>query len=506
MHTNRSPHRKWLIASAAMSILAVIQRGAGLILMIFLARILDARGVGVYAFTQSTSQTFYGFGRLGVDLGMQVSLASLDLKRDREKMEQLLGQSLTIFLAIAVAVGLVMALFAGFIASQIFDATELAPFVLAAAVLFAGQVFSQYAYSVFSGLNSFPIYSRLALVASLMTMVIVIGGAFWGGPVGASWGLAVAQVLTAIYFLIRLARLFKALGIQIQLRLPSGAVAGIFKIGFPFYAGGLFLIPVEFMNMALLSRSLGVAALSDLRITQALMSIASFLPTAIAGPALTFLTERHSVGEGRASFLVQLKVVWLLIIVVAIGLVAVWPFAVRAVFGAGFDVAQAVGVLSVVGLIPTMLLSVMHGSLMARRRSNALFGIGVVHAVVLAFFGWSLIHRYGLAGFLMSQAASALVGVGLTYYTLCAEDASLKPTRWMGWLCAVTVFIVGAISLDIAIDSNQIYRLVAALFILSIFTVIASKCVITDDERRAIFESSFGVLERLRSKFMPSER
>jgi O-antigen/teichoic acid export membrane protein len=500
---SRPAGRAWLIGAAAMTALAVVQRGAGLIAMTVLARVFDTRDLGAYAFTQSTSQTFYGLARLGADAGMHVGLAGLDMRKDKERASQFLGEGFSVFLAIAVSVSIAMAALAHPIASRLFGAWDLTRYVYAAAALFAAQTMSQYAYIAFAGLNAFRAYSRVTMLSAVLTMAIVIVCAFRGGAIAAVWGLVGAQAVAVGMLTLSLARLFKTRGLVFRARRPSGAAGSMLRLGLPFYAGGLLLIPVDFANLAHLSRSVGVESLGDLRVTQALVSLAAALPTAIAGPTVTFLTERHAAGEGAAGLILQLKVIWSLAIAVAIALAAIWPFAIAVAFGSGFEAARTVGVLALTGFFSSMLLTVVQGGLLAQRKSGALFWIGAFHAVTLAALGWALIKSHGLAGYLVAQGGATAVGFVLTFLVLRHDDPSLKIAPWMAWLLGPTVMIVGLIALDTMYEESALVRILAAATAWAVFALILLTRVFAASERRALWMTVRLLAYRLRAAIMP---
>ena len=72
----------------------------------------------------------------------------------------------------------------------------------------------------------------------------------------------------------------------------AGGAAAMLDLGSPIYVRGLGLI-VECLSLAVAQvRGRGLA-------------------TAIAGPSMTLLTERHAVGESASSLLLQLEASWL---------------------------------------------------------------------------------------------------------------------------------------------------------------------------------------------------
>ncbi len=466
--------------------LGLMQRGAGLVAITLLARILDQRGLGAYALAQSTSQTFYGFARVGADAGLHIHIANTNFPEGKAKVEALLGEGLAIFLGIAAAGTAIILLLADTIASNLFAAPELAPFVVAGAVFFVSQAASQYCYSTFAGLNAFTPYARLTTITSLLVPTLGVSGGLAFGAIGAVWGAAGMSLLAALALAVLLWRELALRGLRVRLMLPSRQAAAMLSVGFPLYASGLFLIPVEFFNSGLLSQVAGVAALGELRVTQSLTSVASMIPVAMAGPITSHLAAKLDTDNGPEPALFQLKAIWVLSLCIAIPLAAIWPVAVAIVFGGAYQQAQSVGVLALAGFIPMMLLTVLTGALLAIRRSMPLFAIGGLQALILATCAWVLIASQGLAGLFAAQAAGMLVAALASALALARQfDAPFFRT-WMVPLSLLTVIVTGLLFADVVFTETLPARLAIAFGLMCLLIVVVLVFVVTRDDRARI--------------------
>ncbi|MEJ6021312.1 lipopolysaccharide biosynthesis protein [Ramlibacter sp. PS4R-6] len=476
--------RIWLLGAAAMSVLALVQRASGFAVMFVLSRVLDARGLGAYAFTQSTSQAAYGLARLGLDAGMHVGLAGADPGKDGERMERLLGEGFTVFVAIAAGGAAVLSIFAGPLAARLFDAPQLEPFVHAAAAVFACQAMAQYAYIAFAGLNRFGVHSRVMMVSAALMVAAVSLAAWLGGPLAAAWALAAAQLGSLGLSAAALARVLRECGLAFRPLWPRGAAASMLRVGLPFYAGGLFLVPVDFANLGYLTRTGGVETLADLRVAQALSAVAAALPTAMAGPTITFLTERSAQGEWSSGLRLQLKAIAMLAVATAIVLATIWPGAIGLAFGWSFEAGRTVGVLALAAFIPIALLGVLQGGLLAQGASQALFWTGVLHAGCLAALGWLWVGPLGLAGFLAAQAAAAVIALLATVAVLLHRDRSVldAPTAW-ALATAIAAVVLIAVTAATAAGLDWRVRAFAGVAAAGCFAFVAARRVLTARER-----------------------
>lgn len=494
-------HRGWVGGAAAMFALIFFQRGLGLITTTVLARLFNAGGLGAYAFTQSVAQSLGGWARLGLDAGTHVVLAGT-ADTDRVRTEAVVGQALTLTMMVALVAGAGIAMSASVIATRMFGAPSLVIFVYPAALLFVAQIGSQGLYAIFAGLGAFPQYARTVMLGSLGSLVFSLIGAGALGPLGAAWGFAFAQITLFALLTARMIRVLGTREVRLRLMLPGPAVKEVFKIGLPFYAGTLLTLPADFSALALLGRVGGVEALGELRVSQAMMTAASALPAALAAPLITHLSARHAVGEVTQATVLQTKAVWSLALLIALGLMIVWPLAIELIFGADFPLARSVGELAIASFVPMMILTVLQGALFARGQAAFMFGLGVVHASAIVLGTQLLIPRYGLVGYFSAQGFS--YGV-VAIATAIAFARAVRPPSWVLALVLLTLALGGALAADIAYDFEIAERMIVGAVGVGVTLFTAARWVLSASERLRVLEAvaqvsaSFGTA--LNSKF-----
>lgn len=476
-----------MLANAAFMLsLLLLQRAAGFLSTAILARFLGQTGLGSYAVAQSASQTFYGLSRLGADAGLHVSLAKLETPADRERIEAILGEGLFIFAALAITVGAAMTGLAGPIATRLFGAPDIAAFVRAGAGLFACQMLGQYCYTAFAGLHAFQNYSRAMALGSLLTLLAVCAGAFAGGALTASCSLLLAQTATTAFLGLALYKECRDRRIRLSVRLPGRESSDMLRLGLPFYASGLMLIPVEFACLGWLGSAHGVASLGDLRVTQSLLSIATLVPQALAGPMISHFSGTSKPEAAIAQILDQVKGVWILALATVAGLAAIWPWAIALFFGSQFGGAAQVGQLALLTLLPMLVGTVLTSGLLAMRRSGALLVIGTAQALVLFTLAPGLIGTLGLAGFFIGQTLSFVVAVAGWFVALSRTSETSLRRFWMLPLLALTLMIVVLIAADAAFVTPLWLRGVAAIAAGAILLTTVNAAVISAGDRQRI--------------------
>lgn len=477
--------RAVVINTVIMGTVAVLQRSLGLIGTTVLARILDPGGLGAFAFTQSLAQSAWGMGRIGIDAGLHVRLARSTAPQD---ISQFLGEGLTVFLAIAAAVAVLMVALAGPIAAGLYGAPELTVFVAIAAALFIGQALCQYAYVSFAGLHNFIVYSKRIVAGTALSVALGVAGAFAAGPLGAAAGFAVGRALTALMLLSGLVGLARAKGARIRPQRPSGRTGAMLTLGLPFYGSGLCLIPAEIVAMGAMSRALGVDALGDLRVILALVAVVQILPQALAGPIASHLAEREAAerGDGAAAALGQCRAIWVVALVGTIALAAVWPYAIVVIFGPAYALAREIGQMSLIAFIPTVITAPLTAALLATTVTKALFPIGVVQGVILLAIALPGIETIGMPAFFLGQAAAATAAFALHLWALKGAliGPALRP--FMLVLLALSAVVAGLLVIDANIDETVWQRLTVAGAMLVLTLTLSWRFAFNRAERSAI--------------------
>lgn len=478
-----SPTRRLAVGALAMFSLAVLQRGLGLVAVTVLARLLEPRGLGAYNFASSSSQTFQGLTRLGIDAGLHVELAASSPPADKTRIEEALGEAFGMTLGITLFAAIAMVGLAEVIADRLFAAPDLASFMKIGAVLMLGQCFAQICYIGFAGLNAFPAYSRVAMICAVLSIASVVAGAVAAGAYGGAVALAAAQLVTSALLFWSLKRECARRGLVLWPRVPTRKTLRLLNIGFPFYLGILWLIPVDFYALGLLSRSAGVEVLGQLRVVQALMALVTVLPNALSGPLVTYLTERHAAGAGPGALRLQLRLIWVIALILAITLASIFPPAIEFIFGPSFGYAGRVGVLAIAPFIATMLLNVVQGGLLAERRSLALFWIGAIMAGCHAGLAYLLVPEHGLMGYFTSQGVAYGLGAAITGLWLFRSFSLGSQAVWKWVLLIATALTVGLLVIASSIEFDWKTRIMASASLLVLVLVSCWLGVFSREER-----------------------
>jgi O-antigen/teichoic acid export membrane protein len=476
--------------------LAVIQRGTGFISIFILSRILDPKGLGIYAFTLSTAQALYGVARLGLEAGLLVSVSKLNLSAESVRAQQVLAEALGMFLFIA-AVGVTLFSICSLLISEfVFGAPDLQLFVIASSFMMATQVVSQYFYSVYTGIGAAAPYAKAVSLTSLAGLVLIFVGATVWGAMGAVVAAMLGSTSTIVLLGWRLRRELAPLGLLLQASWPSVQIWELLRLGFPFYLAGLLVTPAEFWFVGFLSRIEGVEALGQLRVVQAIMGLAMLLPAALSGPLISDLSRRMDCEGGAKPILAQLRIVWGISLLIAIVIATVWPLLVGLIFGSSYELARSVGGLAVLAFVPSMLLGVLTSGFIASRRAGVTIAMAAMQIFALVICGPVLVSSMGLVGYLFSQAVQFHVGVlgGLALLSVYFNEGTFRV--WMFPLGVITIVLAGLLLIDVELKVGIFVRLLVGLGLLIVF-VLAAAIIFTPAERANLRVSLISGLKQL---------
>lgn len=482
-----------LLSIVAMLVFSIFRRALGLVSISVLTRVLTPAEVGVYAFTQSTGQTFVGVLRLGALQGLHVMIARrMAGDTPAPDLGALIGGGAILCSGIAAAGSGLMVLLAGPIAAHVFGQPELAPYVIVAAVFFAGQFLSQAAYVGFAGMGRFVEYTYHATAVGIAVVATTILGALLYGVQGAVWGFAGMTLAGAPIYAFGLLRALRSADIRLRFSPQRDHIRQIFGIGLPFYAAGVFLIPVEYWSQGLVSRFGGLGALADLRVILTLMAVVQMIPQAISGPIISLFSERegHKAGSGAASAFEHMRWLWIFALASGAILAAIWPLAVTILFGIGFPEAARMGQLAIVAFIPTIVGTSLSAGILVGGRTLPLVFVGIVQAAVMIGMALALVERLGLAGFFLAQAGAATTAVVLWFAVLGLQARQRPSMPWIVPLALATLVLWSVLALDAAVAEPVWLRLIFGTIGVSAFVAIIALTALSAAERQTLLENA----------------
>lgn len=315
-----------------------------LIAGVFVARLLGKEGFGALGTVQNTVIMFQVFAGFGMGLTATKHVAQFRAQDPRRA-----GRIIALSGAFsAVAAGLIcvlLCLLAPWLAGRLLAAPTLAADLRVSSVmLFFGTLLGTHSGAL-AGFEAFDTIARANLVASALSLPVVIGGAMLWGVTGAVWGLGISMTINWLLIWRALHRHARSASVPMDLTGLSGEWGIVWGFGLPALLAGVVVVPVNWLCTALLvNRADGYAEMGIFNAANQWRVAALQLPILLGQVVTPMLVEQ--LGEGdpapfRRLVRLTLKVNALVTVPAILVLIALSPF-IMSLYGPGFEGAAPV--------------------------------------------------------------------------------------------------------------------------------------------------------------------
>ena len=384
---------------------AMIARGLGLIASVVAARLLGREGFGELGAIQTTVAMFSAFAGFGLGLTSTKHVAEC-----REENPARAGRIITLSGYMAAISGAIMALCLLLFATPLAKHSLAAPHLSGLLQVSAGLIFlgalNGAQVGALSGLEAFKTIARVNLWNGLASFPILIAGVWWGGLMGAVWGLVaslgVNWLLNHFALRVEARRAGVPLGVA---ELRNGAwrreSSVLWRFSLPAMLCSFMVLPVHWLCTALLAHQpAGYAEMGVFNAANQWRTAILFVPQAMAGIVLPALAGLH--GErNRARYL---RVFWNNVALIggvaaalALGVVLFSDVIIRS-YGAGFSEGRATLILLSLSAVVLSINQVLGVDLISRGQMWQVFGCNTAWALTLLGLAWWLVPMHGARG------------------------------------------------------------------------------------------------------------
>lgn len=397
---------------------AVIFQGTTLILTIFLSNLLGPAGLATYAVTQNTVTAISSVAQAGLALSASTFIAKYHLRDDGLARQVLIFCLITTF-ALGCALGGILAITSGEVASRIFGNRDLSVMILIATVTlpFAATVLTQ--VGVLNGLARYTSQFWSAAISSALLFAAAGGGALIGGAVGAALGFAGATILrAAILQWIVATRMPPIVEDRPRFRVVWERI-GSFAI--PAGLAGLSLTPSTWIASALLVNFKGLEELGIFLAALSIRSAVAFLPQQIGTTFLPYFLRLDGDVEGNEARYSNK----ILALMVGVAVVVSAPFAlfgseILSIFGREFSAAATMLDILLLGVVVESASLALSNRYAARERMwPVLLLYTFPKDILLVIAAYLLIPQWAGLGLAIAYLSSAIYG--LLSYILIAK-------------------------------------------------------------------------------------
>jgi O-antigen/teichoic acid export membrane protein len=193
---------------------AVISRVVGLAGTIWLAHILKRRGFGEFSIVQGTVAMFGVFAGLG--LGQAITKHVAEFRHtDPGRAGRILCLAMKVTAVTALTMSILLVVLAPWLARVTLGAAHLATAIQVGAAILLLTAVNGAQSGALAGLEAFKMTATLNLIGGLVSVPLMIAGAFMGGLYGGLIGLSAALLINWALFRMALHREARRAGIPI---------------------------------------------------------------------------------------------------------------------------------------------------------------------------------------------------------------------------------------------------------------------------------------------------
>ncbi len=392
---------------------ALIARGLGLVAAVFTARLLGREGFGELGAIQSTVAMFSAFAGFG--LGLTATKHVAECRTDDPARA---GRIITLSAVVSAIFGAIMALgillLAGPLAKHSLAAPHLSGLLqVSAGLIFLGAL-NGAQVGALSGLEAFKTTARVNLWNGLASFPILLAGVWWGGLLGAVWGLVASLGVNWLLNHFAIHAESRRAGVPLGFdglrhgawRRESGV---LWRFSLPAMLCSLMVLPVHWLCTALLAHQpAGYAEIGVFNAANQWRTAILFVPQAMAGivlPALAGLHGEHNRGHYLRIFWSNVALIAGVAASLALGVVLFSGDIIRS-YGASFSEGRATLILLALSAVVLSINQVLGVDLISRGQMWQGLACNAAWAAAALTSAYWLVPKYGAFGLAMSSLVS----------------------------------------------------------------------------------------------------
>jgi len=471
--------RRYVRAALQTGVGGVVSRVLQGFTPIILARYLGPKDFGVYALVLSLVGIMAAFSPLGQDTALEKFLPEYALK-DPKCGGAILANTLILFSAVLAAVCLAFYFLSGWIASALYHEASLGSVFRFSALLILVLSLFNLSSSAVAGLQDFKTYSFAMVVRGAMFLglgwlgVCLLG--FYGALLGQLLAGAAGLGLLAAATLRGSRRRFAGF---VRPHFSKSLMREIFGLAFPAFLTGLLVAPAYWWANTLLARHAGFVQVGIFSVAFSLMQLILLVPCNLSIPAVSFLSETHSRGQGFGALVgANFRLMWAITLPIAAAFALLSRPLIHITFGPQFGpAAPLLVVMSFAGLLMILNSVVV----------NACYGRGYIWQAFFFHLGWLGLFLALAYGLIPVWGAMGLACAFVFSYAPLALCNSLYASRWLGarFSKLPTVLFLTAIAIAVTITLRLVVHGTMLLAMGGVMTLalVAAEWVWVFDER-----------------------
>ena len=386
---------------------AVISRGLMLAASIVLARVLGKKGFGELGIIQATVgmlQIFAGFA-----LGLTATKYVAEYRtKDPARAGRVIALSGITTACTAAGIAVMLLVLAPYLSSGILKAPHLTNMLrVGSLMLFLGGINGAQTGAL-SGFEAFKTIAHVNLAAGLLSFPLMVLGVYWGGLVGAVWGLNASLAANWVVNHFALRKEARLAGVPLRLRGCWQEREILVTFSLPSVLGGIVLAPVTWVCSAILVRQEnGFSEMGIFNAANQWRTAILFLPGILGQVALPLLTNLYGEGKHSEYHKVLRHNIYIsgAVTLLAATILSAGSWFIMGIYGEGFAIGYPVLILLSISAVLMAINNVIGQVIASMGKMWAGFALNLLWASVLIFCTW-IWRTLGAVGFGLATLVS----------------------------------------------------------------------------------------------------
>ena len=276
---------------------SLVSKGTNFFCIALIAKILGPEIFGEYNVVQTTTGMFGTIAGLGLGMAATKLIAEWKMK-DGKIVGEFIGSLYSLSLITSIVVTMLFFSLSSEIASSLQNNEKLILLFQITSFIVIFDSLSGIQYGILAGFESFKLLSIINIIQGILTMPLLLLGAYQYSIIGLTSMLLITKVLTVIIYEYFLRLQFKKRRIKINLKVNKGSISEICKIGIPSFLGGLSQTPVSwYSNYLLVNQPWGYKNLGVYNAANQLRTFVLFLPDSAGRISIPMLSTSFGIGD-----------------------------------------------------------------------------------------------------------------------------------------------------------------------------------------------------------------
>jgi len=436
-----------------MGAMNIISRASGLILNIFLVRMLTPDGFGVFALFQNLMEKITAIIRVGAfETSTHVLVATSD-ERNIKPTPSLLSVPFLIRISFCLIFAALFLIFPTYIAVNILKQPVLIPYMHFFVFTCVAGAIEVLCEGVLKGLNLFKSLSKINVAFALFLLLLMPPMTYFYSLTGAIFAFTFCVVARSSAIISIAVIQSRSAGYTFSLHNFFNILLKHLKIGLPTWLPVLIVAPVSIYVISLLTSVAGIDDMAYYRVIVTCGVFIQLIPHSLLPGFITVAANESNQEENSSFFNLNLKFTIFTSLILSVLLLGIMPLFISIVFGSAYALAVKFFLIYAMTMLVVNCANVFASFLMTQKYANALLYGNTSKGILLLIAGMYLIPLYGLPGFLMAEFIAYLGALIVYIIFFGVKIQSTYSIKYL--LMRIMPFIMMSILATLAINFIQ---------------------------------------------------